>query len=239
MKRLAFFILMLGLLVLSACKPAQMLENQATEIPAQVTPAAILVRTEIPSMTETAEPPLVEEIEILSIPLPENLTAGRAEISGMAWYGDRLVLLPQYPDRFKSGGFGSLFYIEKSDILNFIGNPGDEPLSVVSIEFDDAGISSMISGFEGFEAIAFNGETFFVTVETRTGTGMLGYVYRGVVRNNLTSMKIEADVFQKVQPQADFSNASEEAILIYEDQVYSFYEDYGKDKNFDPVVHVS
>ena len=38
------------------------------------------------------------EAQVRVIPLAAPLDTPRAEISGLAWHGDDLILLPQYPD---------------------------------------------------------------------------------------------------------------------------------------------
>ena len=210
---------------ISGCKPV--VETQVAVVtgtaPVQATPDEPGIR--------------IEEIEILEIPLPEPINIPDAEISGMDWYEDKLVLLPQYPGRFEIDGFGSLFVIEKDDIIDYIGNPDGDPISIERIKFDDGGISKQLKGFEGFESIAFHGNHFYVTVETKPGASMLGYVYRGTIDQDLGIMSIEPEVFQEIKPQAWFANASEEAILIHNDVVYTFFEDYGLHKNNNPVVH--
>ena len=154
------------------------------------------------------------EGEILEIPLPAPINSAEAEISGMDWYEDQLVLLPQYPSRFEIDGFGSLFMIEKSDIQDYINNPNGDPIQIERVKFDDGGISEQLKGFEGFESIAFHGDHFYVTVETKPGASMLGYVYRGSIDQDMNVMTIEPEVYQAIKPQAWFANASEEAILI-------------------------
>ena len=156
----------------------------------------------------------------------------------MDWYGDKLVLLPQYPGRFEIDGFGSLFIIEKDDIIDFIVNPDKDPISIERIKFEDGGISTQLKGFEGFKSIAFHGNKFYVTVETKPGASMLGYVYRGLIDQDLSIMSIEPEVFQEIKPQAWFPNASEEAMLIHNNLVYTFFEDYGLHKNNNPVAHM-
>jgi len=191
-----------------------------------------------PAQATQDEPEIrTEEIEILEIPLPEPINIPEAEISGMDWYGDKLVLFPQYPGRFEIDGFGSLFMIEKDDIIGFIGNPDGDPINIERIKFDDGGISAQLKGFEGFESITFHGNHFYVTVETKPGASMLGYIYRGTIDQDMSIMSIEPEVFQEIKPQAWFANASEEAILIYNETVYTFFEDYGLHKNNNPVAH--
>ena len=51
-------------------------------------------KTQTQELTEGA----VQEIPVTEIVLTGPLTDRDAEISGMAWYGNILILLPQYPD---------------------------------------------------------------------------------------------------------------------------------------------
>lgn len=180
----------------------------------------------------------IEEVSILEIPLPEPLNSNDAEISGMDWYGDKLVLLPQYPSRFKQDGSSSLFYIEKADILSYIQNPTGEALTIHVIPFDEQGIQKTLKGFEGFEAIAFDGGHFFITVETKPGSNMKGYLFRGDVGDGLSSLTLDAENYQEINPQADFSNSSDEAMIVFQDSIYTFYEANGQKQNPNPVVHV-
>ena len=46
----------------------------------------------------TPNPGAPAEAQVRVIPLAAPLDTPRAEISGLAWHGDDLILLPQYPD---------------------------------------------------------------------------------------------------------------------------------------------
>src|SRR5512138_133697 len=77
----------------------------------------------IPGLTAAAQvSPVPEpaEVEVRNIPLAGPAAGSNAELSGLAWYGDWLILLPQYPERFPSGPDGSLFAIAKADLLAFL-----------------------------------------------------------------------------------------------------------------------
>ncbi len=209
----------------------------APALPVTPAPTALQVQTE--PLTDQTVPGNPGEVQILDIPLPAPLDVPAAEISGMDWYEEKLVLLPQYPGRFvEDDGFSSLYFIEKQDLITYIAAPGAQPVEMQRIIFDDGGITREIQGFEGFEAIAFYENHFYVTVEARPGANMLGYVFRGVVEGELEKLTIEPEIYQKVKPQTSFQNASEEALLIFQDRVYSFYEDYGVNKNNRSLVHV-
>jgi len=50
-----------------------------------------------------------KEVIVQYITLEGEISEPKAEISGLAWYGDYLILLPQYPHFFPSEYDGSIF----------------------------------------------------------------------------------------------------------------------------------
>jgi hypothetical protein len=178
------------------------------------------------------------EVEVISIPLPAPLDKPNAEISGMAWYGDKLVLLPQYPDRFNVDDYDSLFFIEKEDLLNYIENPEENVISLSQIPFDDGSIQDQLPGFEGYEAIAFTGDRFYITIETKPDDHMMGYLAAGSIEGDLVFLSLNLEKINELPPQDDFTNASDEAIVIYQEKVYTIFEDNGQTQNPDAIVHV-
>lgn len=237
LKRISYLFCVICAILLTACTAKNAALTPQTVTQTMTLTTELTIAAEMPAV-ETVEQPIPAEVDILSIPLPEKLAAGRAEVSGMAWYGDKLVLLPQYPDRFTQDGFGSLFYIEKTDLLAYIENPNGMPVDVVQIPFNDSDISGQIPGFEGFESIVFYEDSFYITIESRSRSSMVGYVYYGLVEDDFSALVVDPDVFQVIQPQADFDNASEESILTFGDNIFTFYEDYGKGKNLSLIAHV-
>ena len=62
-------------------------------------------------------------VRLLTIEGP--LASPRAEVSGMTWQGDTLVILPQYPDRFADEGMLGIFALRKQAILEAL--DADDP----------------------------------------------------------------------------------------------------------------
>jgi len=56
-------------------------------------------QSEAPSSTHPDEP---GEAKVIVVRLSGDIAQPNSEISGMAWYQDTLILLPQYPGRFDS-----------------------------------------------------------------------------------------------------------------------------------------
>jgi len=189
-----------------------------------------------PDISEPIE--LVGEHSVTEIPLFGPIAAARAEISGMAWCGDHLILLPQFPEMFIDEGSGSVFSIPEAALQAYLAGETTVTIEPDLISFESGNISTEISGFEGFEAIAFHGDDFFVTVEARQGSGMMGYLVKGAVATDCSGLTLEPDTRIAISPQADLSNMSDETIIVYEDLVHTIYEANGRNVNPDPVVHV-
>jgi len=180
----------------------------------------------------------VREASQFEIDLEGPIASAQAEVSGMAWCGDQLILLPQYPAMYGEDGTGSFFSISKAQLEAYLTSEDPDPIEPALVSFDDADFSEQISGFEGFEAIAFNGSEFYVTSEMRAGDGMLGYLVIGSVEGECNSLRLDPKTRTAIQPQADLSNMSDETIIIYQYQVHTIYEANGVYVNPDPVAHV-
>ena len=163
------------------------------------------------------------------VPLPIPLTGGpeltEAEISGLAWVGDSLVLLPQYPASFG----GSVFVIDRAEIERVLSAPDGDPISARRVPLDAPALEQELPGFDGFEAIAVDGDDVFVTVETRRGSGASsGYVLAGRVQGDLERIVIDPTRRAELLPQNDLVNTSYEALVVHGDRVLAIYETNGE-----------
>lgn len=192
-----------------------------------------LVKPELPSSVE-----IIAESPVYGIPLIGPAAEGQAEISGMAWCGSNLILLPQYPHKYGEDGTGSLFSIRGSSLEDYLSGEVQEGIEPDLVEFHSGGIEKSIDGFEGFEAIVFEEDQFFVTIEARDEGKMAGYLYSGTVEGDCSRLILDEESIQSLNPQADISNLSHETLLIYHHNLYTIYEANGKNVNPDPVVHV-
>ena len=185
----------------------------------------------------TRLPPTAAEQPVHLIPLDGPAAASQSELSGLAWHGDTLILLPQYPGRFGNGEDGALFALDKADILAFLDGDSATPLVPRPIPFLDSGLAARISGFEGFEAIAFHGDRVFLTVEARPGPGMMGYLVAGEATPDLSAIRLDPGTLAEIPPQAGLSNMSDEALVLADGLALTMYEANGARVNPAPVVH--
>ncbi|MCP5049725.1 MAG: hypothetical protein GY940_21320 [bacterium] len=167
--------------------------------------------------------------------------AEKAEISGLTWYKDYLILLPQYPHRFKSKKNGRLFAIPKQTILSYLdSSPHPEPIKPKKINLVAPGLKWKFPGYQGFEAIAFHGDRVFLTIEAHLGKkNMMAYLVGGEISPDLSRITLDTDApLVKIRPQARISNFSNESLIVTKDHVISVYEGNGKNINPSPIAHV-
>jgi hypothetical protein len=183
------------------------------------------------------EPGAPVEVPVTAIPLAGPVAGASAEISGMAWYGEFLVLLPQYPGRFRGGEDGALFALPEVDILAFLDGEREAPLEPIPIPFSAPGLAEGIQDFEGYEAIAFWDDRVYLTIEASPGAEMRGYLVSGRISPALSSLWIDSDSRVEIPLQAGVENHSDEALLVAGGSLLTFYEANGERVNPTPVAH--
>ncbi len=170
---------------------------------------------------------------VTNIPLRGPMASARAELSGVAWYGDTLIFLPQYPGRFDQ----QLFALHKADIVDFLLGTYTEPLEPWPIPFYEQGVLAQIWGFNGFEALTFVGDNVYLTIETEQSNSNAGYLVRGTIAPDLSEIRLDPTVATPIETQAGLSNMSDETIVAVGEQVATIYEANGLVVNQNPVVH--
>jgi hypothetical protein len=184
------------------------------------------------------EPPALRgtapEQAVILLPLGGPLQNKNAELSGLAWYGEHLVMLPQYPG-WENDGAPCLYTVSKADILARLEHTTSEPLAPRCIRFDGGGLEKRIPGFEGYEAIAFAGDQAYLTVEANRRTGK-GFVVTGHLAPDLSVLKLEAASQVSLPLPSEVSNAGFEALVVSEDRVLALYEANGANVNRAPAA---
>ena len=174
------------------------------------------------------------EQPITILPLQGPLALPAAELSGLAWYGDTLILLPQFPEYFDRQIYG----LAKESIVAYLLGQATAPLAPFPIALDDGAIRAQLTGSEGYEAIAFTGDRAYLTIETKQATGMLGYLVTGTMDQERGELRLDPTRLAPIAPQANLGNISDEAIVLIDNQVATIYEANGLAVNPEPVVHL-
>ena len=165
----------------------------------------------------------LEEVEVIPLKLPERISAASFEYSGMGWFGDYMVLLPQYPEGKDFSRKPNLFAIAKQDLLAAITDP-DLELPVRDIPIENSDMRSVIKGFEGFESILFVDQSVYLTIESRAGDPMMGYLIRGVVNGDLESITLDVNSLVELRPFSSELNATFEGMTYWNGSLYVMYE---------------
>ena len=178
------------------------------------------------------------EYEITPITLPKEQSEASMEYSGLAWYGNNLILLPQYPEGIDGNRDGFLYAISRESLIDFLENPATQ-VQIGSIPFDDAGLSKDIIGFEGFEAVVFVEDSVYLTIEARGGNPMKSYLVKGTVvteEGRISKILLDASSLVELKVQNTSSNASYEALTTDGQYIYAFFEQNGKAQNDHPYA---
>lgn len=178
-----------------------------------------------------------QEVRPQFLPLPEFLIPRTTMLSGLAWYGDDLMLLPQQRpvDGQRSIHRGKLYAIARRALEEAIDGRSAVPLSVDEWTLDAPGVDTL-EGFEGFEAVAFAGDSVFMTVEADHAQGPRAWLLRGRIDAASRTVRMEPpEAF--VMGQSGVSNLTDEALVVHDGDVISMHEANGAAVNPHPVAH--
>jgi hypothetical protein len=176
----------------------------------------------------TPENATVPEQRITIIPIAGDELLENAELSGLAWYRDWLVLLPQYPDRFAEGD-GAVLAIRKDDIFAFLNGERSDPLVPRIVPFIAPLIAELVEGFDGFEAIAFADDQVFLTIEIDGDDGMSSYLVSGSIAPNLSQLVVNVESLVHLACPAMVHNIAYEVLTVVKDTVVTFFEANGRE----------
>ncbi len=211
---LAFSLVFLTCLVLSGCQTAR---TDISSIRGQSTDEFTLAAAEVP---------------VMRLALGTPLDIPSAEISGLTWAGDWLILLPQYPSRFDN----QIYRISHQDIENAIAD-NSITLSPQPIEFFSAGLEKEVPGFEGYEAITCNGQDAYLTIETHSAK-TTGYIVHATWNDDYSELTVDTTSLTTIPSQMNISNSSYESILIFGKRVVTLYEANGLNINKQPMAQM-
>ncbi len=235
-------------LAISACSSAAI--DPATSTPAsKIQPRLTSIRTqrepsptrepstEANSPTQTPLPAVPIEAAVELIPLEGAISSPSAEVSGMSWFGDRLLILPQYPGEYLSaGGFPSLFAIPKADLLSYLDGEDQDPPGTNQIPIYNTQAAEQIPGYEGFEAIAIEGDQVYLSIEANYRGVMQGYLIQGTFSEDGNAITLNPGSLVEIATPVQIFNAAYEALVASDGQVLALFEANGRELNPEPMA---
>lgn len=179
-----------------------------------------------------AEPP---EVDVEHIDFTGPAQKPGAQISGLAWHGDRLVMLPQYPDRVAPEEPPSLYSITRGEIESFLDGDLIRPIAPEPIVFNDGGSAALVPGFQGYESIAFRGDRAYLTIEAMAENGtMSSWVVSGQMRRGGNALLLEQRTLAKIPLPAQIKNMGHEALAVGHGELLAIFEAGGQNVNPEP-----
>ncbi len=208
----------------------------------QISPPAPIAPTQTSAVLPTLGTSPLAESPVQLIPLAGPIDHPEAELSGLAWDRETLLLLPQYPERFTlstaADSDGAIFALSKSDILAYLDGKNNTPLNPRLIPIYAPGLKQKLSGYEGYESVLVSGERIYFTIETHQIGGMVGILLAGAFNEDHSEIHIDTGKLEDISAQAPISNFSEEALTLVNQQLITFYEANGAQINPTPVAHL-
>lgn len=179
------------------------------------------------------------ETPVTVIALDGPAAQPNAEISGLAWFGDTLLLLLENPNEYAAGDVAGMFFaLEKAEILAYLDAHAPAPLEPRPVPIYAPDIPRTLRGFDGFEAVVFIGDTAYLTAELyATPLSTFAVLVRGTVAPDLSAITLDLEHTVTLDAQASFPNQSYEALIATEDWLYAIYEANGAAVNAQPVAY--
>jgi len=172
--------------------------------------------------------------EIKPLPLILSGQAGdkALEMSGLAWAGETLLLMPQYPNNSKPLVYG----IDKSIIKDRIKNPR-VPIEPIEYSIQLKNLLDSVPGFQGFEAVCYvRGELYFL-IEAEVNSLMSSYLVKGTFDETGKKIIIDEYHLTKIEPPVDIHNMAFESLLYTRKTLWALFEANGINANPSPNVY--
>ena len=142
------------------------------------------------------------------------------EISGMDWYNDNLILLPENLN-------GYAFAIQKSDLDSRINSSDTSTIKPKKINFNTPNYKKLIPGFDSFEAIAFRGYEVYLTIEIKFPDSMSCLIARGHIDAQTLDITIPEQNLTQINVPTYVDNMSYESLVVDKDRIIALFEANG------------
>ena len=153
-----------------------------------------------------------QEVSLIEIPLSGEAKERSLEMSGLAWYKDNLILMPQYVKKDAP----SFYYLNKKNIIKWIeGGHQKNPLEPDKIKLELPNFENIIQGFQGFEAIAFFGNKAYMVIESKNNGKMKSFIVKGKLDFRNRKLEVDTIDIKEIPISINIKNMGFESILKY------------------------
>ncbi len=166
------------------------------------------------------------------------LTEPRAEVSGMTWKNDTLVILPQNPELFGSRDNLGFFVIPKEKIITCLTAAIPKVIKPDLVQCQAAGMMRIIRGFDGLEAMGIMQDRVYMTVEAKEDTVMAGYLVCGHYDMVENEVIMDMTRLTSIPMGVNIPNVAEESMIIDGERVITFSEANGRNVVNNPQAKV-
>lgn len=135
--------------------------------------------------------PDAEEIPVEIVPLGGALANGQASITGLDWYGDKLLFLPTDP-RFSGNGSANLYWIGLETIVDYLNDFITGPINPQAINLNDTAVLAQLNGFQGYQAILVNQNQVYLLIQADPGNGQRSYLVSGSISSDANLITLDA-----------------------------------------------
>ncbi|MBI9072053.1 MAG: hypothetical protein JEY94_10660 [Melioribacteraceae bacterium] len=181
---------------------------------------------------------LAKEVPIQEIKLKGEIAECYSEISSMAWHGDDLILMPQFPHKFSNENDGILWKININRIEAYLNGTDTTAITAGEIKFSAKGLDEFgKSKGSGYEGITFAGNKVYMTIEGVESSLTMGFLLKGEYKKEENIVIMDQNSVVSINSQTGICNFAEETILAVNENVLTIHEANGANLNKNPVVN--
>ena len=163
------------------------------------------------------------EVMPIEIPLQGEAADRSLEMSGLAWYGDYLILMPQYINK-KAPGF---YFLSKKKINEWLDGDRSKALKPGKIDLIIPNYDNVIGGYQGFEGLCFSGNKVYLLMESKNDGVMSSYIVAGAMDFKKKRLEIEQGKIEQITPPKNINNMGYESILKHKYRLLVLFEANG------------
>ena len=193
---------------------------------------------DLPPLTEEEEnATILKEVVPKKLNLSKDLIDKNPEFSGLTWFNDYLLLIPQFPNRVSPQANGAIPYLHRDSVIAAIENE-NIVLEPGYFKLIAAGLENFFDPGSGFESATVSGNNIYLTIESVKGINTTGFVVMGEINPDEETIVLSEESLSEIKQVVEIFNFSDETIIYNNDHIYTFYEANGKNVNPYPVSHI-